>query len=105
MNNIIRKNKIEELQVIEEKKSAKRISLLSTLFISILALVIFGYMTLDYFVLNKKIQKKIETINIKYDSLQTYLNDKLPTLDNAIKSQEQQLKDLQNLSNSYIIKK
>lgn len=72
--------------------------------ITFIIVFIFAYITFDFFVVKSKIQNKVKNVEQKFDSLQIYLDNKLPQIDNAIKVQEQQLKDLQNI-NSFIINK
>jgi hypothetical protein len=82
----------------EERKYSKTgITLIITMI-----LLIFGYMTYDFFFIKPEIKNKVYIVNQKFDSLRTHLNSTLPVINRAIKTQEEQLKDLQEFTDLYI---
>lgn len=71
--------------------------------ISILAIFfITGYIIFDLFVFNPTIKSKVNEVDKKMDSLELYLGTKIPQIDNALKIQEEQVKNLQDLSSNFI---
>jgi len=82
----------------QETVENKRASKISTIIISVLITFIIAYISVDYFVINKKLDNKVLVITQKFDSLKIHLDEKLPAIDKAIQIQQQQVKDLQNMS-------
>lgn len=90
----IKSKKIEEVGI-------KHTSKFNTIIVSAVVTFIFGYIIFDFFVVKERIENKIMIVNEKFDSLQIYLNNKLPEIDKAIKIQEQQVEDLQKVKDEY----
>jgi hypothetical protein len=77
----------------EVKKATKWPSIV----VLVLVAFMFGYMALDYFVLNNKIENKIGVINKKYDSLEVMLSTKLPEITKAIQTEKAQVSNIKHL--------
>jgi len=104
----MKKNEIEapkkdKIKVLSKEEDIK-LSKTSSIIISAMILFIFTYIAFDFFVVNHQINNKVNVVNSKFDSLEVYLGNKIPQIDNAIKTQEQQVKTLQDITNSYIKK-
>jgi len=84
-------------------KNPKKINAVSII-VSLIIAFIFGYIIFDFFVIKKKIENEVLIVNQKFDSLQLYLDNKIPMIDNAIQIQEEQVKELQRMDSLYIIK-
>jgi len=103
INKPVKTIRAEKLEIKNKKVGEARVkytSKLNTIIVSVIVIFIFSYIVFDYFVIKQKIENKIMIVNEKFDSLQIYLNNKLPAIDNAIKIQEQQVKDLQEIKNT-----
>jgi len=85
-------------------KESKRFSIKNGVIIGIITSLIFGYILFDFFVIRHRIENKVVIVNQKFDSLQVHLNNKIPMIDQAIKIQEEQLKQLQDITSAYIKK-
>jgi len=101
---VVEKSKVVDISKTQKTKKAsttdKTPSKASALIVATLILFIFSYIAVDYFVVNHKIDNKITIVNQKFDSLEVYLGTKLPQINRALQIQEQQVKDLQNLTSS-----
>ena len=89
----------------EVKESTKPIinrpqqsSKIITIIISLMVTFIFAYITFDYFVSKPKINQKITVVTARFDSLQTHLAIKLPEIEKALEKQQQEVKDLKQLT-------
>lgn len=60
--------------------------------------IIFGYITYDFFFKTPKIDSKVETVRQQVNELKTYLDQKIPSIDTAIIRQNEQLKQLKEVS-------
>jgi hypothetical protein len=73
----------------------------ASIVIGFFILFTFGYIFFDLFVLKEKIKQEVIMVNEKFDSLQLYLDKKIPLIDEALKIQEQQVKELQEMNYLY----
>lgn len=95
--NVAKKPKKEDKEKLYKSNHSKK-PISSSILVSILILFIMSYIFVDFFVLRKRIDNKIIIVNERIDSLQYYVNTKLPIIDNTLKIQEQQVKELRELS-------
>lgn len=92
----------EEQQV---NKSSKKInrekttnSKISTIIVSIIITFILGYVAADIIFFKTKSENNAIIVNQKLDSLRIHLDNEMPKIDNAIIIQEEQLKNLKDIS-------
>jgi hypothetical protein len=79
---------------VENKKSRNWSAIIIYTFVSL----IFAYVVVDFVVIRNKIEDKIDVLNIKFDSLEVVMDVKLPAIDKAIRTQAEQVKELQEIS-------
>jgi hypothetical protein len=99
------KKEVEVEEIVRPKVSTpQRASKINTIIVSFIVTVIFAYIGYDFFIAKPKIHNKIAIVNTKFDSLKTHLALKLPEIEKAIQTQQQQVKTLQDLSAAYLKK-
>jgi len=74
---------------------------INAIIVSIIISIIFVYITFDFFVIKPSIQNKVEIVYERFDSLQIFLDKKIPLIDEALKVQEQQVKELKDMTGIY----
>jgi len=103
--NVLKKEKNITITEKKIKNKTNKKNNISSIIIFFITIFIFSYIIYDYFIINNRVENKIVVVNSKYDSLEKYLQIKLPLIENAIKIQENQLKDLQDFTSAYLLKK
>jgi predicted negative regulator of RcsB-dependent stress response len=102
MNTVVKtkpetKNITSENSISEETAKIKKFSLKHSIIVSVLIILIFAYISFDYFYVKQKIENKIVLIDNKYDSLNTYVNNKIPSINTKLEKQATQVKELQEV--------
>jgi hypothetical protein len=97
---IVEKSKVHNPKIkpaLQAKPVVRKTSKVSSIIVALLVAFIFGYIMLDYFVINNQIENKLNVINKKYDSLEIYMERKLPQINQALELQKQQVERIQHL--------
>lgn len=77
----------------EPKKPKAQIIIVVAIIVSI-----FAYIACDILFFKSRVSNKVQIINEKFDSLEYYLDKKLPQIDSALFEQQKQFDELKKMS-------
>jgi len=101
---IVKTKKEEKIGDIKTQKAPQQIKTpapkAQIIVVLTIVVMILGFIALDMFVFKSPSVIKAQEVRQKSDSLELLLINKIPQIDNAIKIQEQQLKDLKDITNN-----
>ena len=84
----------------DKKEAAQKqpFSLKHSIIVTAIIVLILGYIAFDYFYVKQKIESKIVLIDNKFDSLNVYVNNRIPAIDKTLEKQANQVKELQEVA-------
>ncbi|MDD5649183.1 MAG: hypothetical protein PHF86_02015 [Candidatus Nanoarchaeia archaeon] len=68
----------------------KKFNIQSLIIIGIISILII-YMIVDFFIATPKLKAEVKQVNIEYQKLGKYLNEKIPEIDSTLKNQSTKL--------------
>lgn len=92
----------EKILLNNYKMKNKKFNIQSLIIIGIITILII-YMILDFFIATPKLKAEVKQVNIEYQKLGKYLNEKIPEIDSTLKNQSTKL--IQQTNEIYELKK
>ena len=87
---------IEKKKTLSKPKSKRPIAQIITVLVFVI--LVFGYIAADIFIFDSKGAKQVIIVNEKIDDLNSYLNERMPAIDEGIAQQSQQLQALKDIN-------
>lgn len=78
----------------EHKKTPKA----QIIIVIAIIVAIFSYITCDILFFKSRVNTKVDTVTEKFDSLENYLDKKLPQIDSALFEQQRQFDELKKMT-------
>ncbi len=92
----------EKILLNNYKMKNKKFNIQSLIIIGIITILII-YMILDFFIATPKLKAEVKQVNIEYQKLGKYLDEKIPEIDSTLKNQSTKL--IQQTNEIYELKK
>ncbi len=80
----------EKILLNNYKMKNKKFNIQSLIIIGIISILII-YMIVDFFIATPKLKAEVKQVNIEYQKLGKYLNEKIPEIDSTLKNQSTKL--------------